>query len=116
MNTTRHTVIAAAFAISMCALPAYAQGQEREERDTPVEKTTADAAEHVGDAWITTKVKADLMATKGVSGTAIDVDTKDGVVTLNGTVASRAEADKAVAVAKSIHGVTTVKSKLKIAP
>ena len=114
MNTTKHWAIATAFAISLIALPAYAQ--EREERDTPVEKTTNNAAEHVEDAWITTKVKADLMATKGVSGTAIDVDTKDGVVTLNGTVASRAEENKAVAVAKSIKGVMTVKSKLKVAP
>ena len=47
-------------------------------------------------------------------GSAIDVDTKNGVVTLTGTVESQAEADKAVSVAKGIRGVTNVKSKLKV--
>jgi osmotically-inducible protein OsmY len=30
------------------------------------------------DAWITTKAKAALLTTEGVSGTAINVDTADG--------------------------------------
>ena len=64
----------------------------------------------VGDAWITTKVKADLLATPDVSGLAIDVDTKDGVVMLKGAVDSKAQADKAIAVAKKIDGVKKVDS------
>lgn len=114
----RHAAVAIALTFGMLALPASAQerGQEPEERGHPVERTTADAAEQVGDAWITTKVKADLLATKDVSGTAIDVDTENGVVTLNGKVASTAEADKAVSIAKSIQGVTDVKSNLKVEP
>lgn len=115
MNTRRHAAIAMALATGMCVLPAYAQ-EEQEERGNAVEQTTADATEQVGDAWITTKVKADLLATKDVSGTAIDVDTKNGVVTLSGTLATRAEVDKAISVAKGIRGVTSVKSKLKVGP
>ncbi len=114
MNTAKQLTIAAALAACLGALPAQAQQDEREEEET--QRTTADAAEQVGDAWITTKVKADLLATEGVTGTAIDVDTEDGVVTLNGTVATRAEEDKAVEVAKGIKGVTRVESKLKIEP
>lgn len=64
----------------------------------------------MGDAWITTKVKSDLLATPDVSGLAIDVDTKNGVVMLKGEVASKAQADKAVAVAKKIDGVKKVDS------
>ena len=108
----RHVAIATALAFGVCAL---AQAQEREEKGNAVERTAKDAAEHVDDAWITTKVKTDLLATKDVSGTAIDVDTKNGIVTLNGKVASRAEEEKAISVAKSIHGVTSVKSNLKVA-
>src|SRR5687768_4784411 len=48
----------------------------------------------MGDAWITTKVKSDLLATPDVSGLAIDVDTKNGVVMLKGSVDSKAQADK----------------------
>jgi hyperosmotically inducible protein len=64
----------------------------------------------MGDAWITTKVKSDLLATPDVSGMAIDVDTKDGVVMLKGEVDSKAQADTAVAVAKKIDGVKKVDS------
>ncbi|PPT76591.1 BON domain-containing protein [Xanthomonas arboricola pv. populi] len=64
----------------------------------------------VTDTWITTKVKADLLATDNVSGTDVKVETKNGIVTLTGTVATKAEHDKAVAIAKGIEGVKSVKS------
>ncbi|MBD4858855.1 BON domain-containing protein [Xanthomonas citri pv. citri] len=64
----------------------------------------------VTDTWITTKVKADLLATDNVSGTDVKVETKNGIVTLTGAVATQAEHDKAVAVAKGIEGVKSVKS------
>ncbi|PPU66417.1 BON domain-containing protein [Xanthomonas codiaei] len=64
----------------------------------------------VTDTWITTKVKADLLATDNVSGTDVKVETKNGIVTLTGSVATQAEHDKAVAVAKGIEGVKSVKS------
>jgi len=75
---------------------------------------TQDVSEAVTDAWITTKVKADLLATDGVSGTDIDVDTKDGVVTLAGSVKSQEEADKALSVARDIKGVKKVESRLTV--
>lgn len=64
----------------------------------------------VSDTWITTKVKADLAATEGVSGTDISVETTNGVVTLVGVVATKMEHDKAIAVTKGIKGVTSVDS------
>lgn len=67
-----------------------------------------DSAQPATDTWITTKVKTDLVATKDVSGTAIKVNTTNGVVSLAGTVATQAEADKAVATAKGIEGVKKV--------
>ena len=69
------------------------------------------ASDHpMGDTWITTKVKTDLLATPDVSGLAIEVDTKDGVVMLKGAVDSKAQVDKAVAVTKKIDGVKKVDS------
>ncbi|GAA5082382.1 BON domain-containing protein [Lysobacter panacisoli] len=75
---------------------------------TAVEAEEEGSAQPVNDTWITTKVKADLMATSDVPGTTIDVDTVNGSVKLSGTVASKSEADKAVAVAKKIKGVKAV--------
>jgi hyperosmotically inducible protein len=68
----------------------------------------------VTDAAITTAVKAKVLADANTPGTAIDVDTQDGVVTLTGTVASRAAADRAVALARETNGVKNVVNNLKV--
>ena len=85
------------------AVPMSALAQDRTEAEEE-----GDSAQPVNDTWITTKVKADLMATSDVPGTEIDVDTTNGVVKLSGTVDSKAKHDKAVTVAKGIKGVTKV--------
>ena len=75
------------------------------------------AKEATSDTWITTKVKADLLTTKDVSGTEIKVETVNGVVTLTGAVATKAEADRAIAAARAIKGVKSVNSSaLTVAP
>jgi hyperosmotically inducible protein len=68
-----------------------------------------------GDAGITSAVKAKLLADTTVSGLRIDVDTENGVVTLTGNVQSKAEADRAVMLARNTDGVTRVVSNLKVA-
>ena len=71
--------------------------------------------EVVADAAITTAVKTKLLADSQTPGLKIDVDTKDGVVTLNGTVPTKAVADKAVADAQGTRGVKRVVNNLRIA-
>jgi hyperosmotically inducible protein len=73
--------------------------------------------ENVGDAVITTKIKAKYAKDKDVSALKIKVDTDDkGVVTLSGNARSKAEADKAVKIARNTKGVTSVKNEIKIQP
>jgi len=82
-------------------------------------KTTAyeESETPVSDTWITTKVKADLLVTEEVKGLDINVSTTNGVVTLAGVLDSKAQHDKAIAVAKAIKGVKSVESKaLKLKP
>lgn len=67
-----------------------------------------DAGDTVSDGWITAKVKSTLLFSRGVSGSAINVDTRDGVVTLSGDVESEAEKELAVRLAKDIRGVARV--------
>lgn len=75
-----------------------------------------DSNEPVTDTWITTKVKGDLAVSSNVPATDISVTTVNGVVTLQGNVANKAEHDKAVNTAKGIKGVTRVdSSQLKVA-
>lgn len=66
------------------------------------------------DAAITTAVKTKFLADPAVSGLKIDVDTKDGVVTLTGNVASKAEIGLAEKVAKDTDGVKRVVIKLHV--
>ena len=65
----------------------------------------------VTDGWITTKVKSTLLLSRWVDGTDIDVDTKDGAVTLTGVAESQAEHDLAVELARDIKGVKSVDAK-----
>jgi hyperosmotically inducible protein len=76
--------------------------------------TAATSGEAVTDGWITTKVKSSFVGEDALEDSDIDVDTKNGVVTLKGTVASEAGRARAVAVAKKIEGVKQVKDELKI--
>ena len=87
--------------------PAAAMAPQDQQATTPAQGASD---QPMGDAWITTKVKSDLLATPDVSGLAIDVDTKNGVVMLKGSVDNKAQADKAVAVTKKIDGVKKVDS------
>jgi hyperosmotically inducible periplasmic protein len=83
-----------------------------------VKATTGQAADRAGtaitDAAITAGVKSKFLADTSVSGLKIDVDTKNGVVTLNGTAATRAEADRAVSLARDTSGVTHVVNNLRV--
>ena len=65
---------------------------------------------------ITGKVKTALIADPDVKALKIDVDTKDHVVTLNGTADKQANADKAVTIAQGIEGVKSVENRLTIKP
>jgi hyperosmotically inducible protein len=70
--------------------------------------------EMVDDAAVTRHVKAALLDDPVVRGLKIDVDTREGVVFLTGTVRSQAEMDRAVELARKAQGVRDVQPNLKI--
>ena len=72
------------------------------------------AQEIIGDGSITGRIKAELARDKSVSAATINVDTKDGVVTLSGTAKTREEAEKAAAIAKRSAGVRSVKNDIRV--
>jgi hyperosmotically inducible periplasmic protein len=76
--------------------------------------TAEKAGAAVGDAAITTAVKSQLLADPDVGGLKIDVDTKGGIVTLTGNVATKAEATQAVKIARGTKGVERVVDNLKV--
>jgi hyperosmotically inducible protein len=68
------------------------------------------------DPGITTAVKAKLAADDTVKAYRIDVDTKDKVVTLSGSVDTPVAKDRAVQVARGIDGVRDVVDNLTVTP
>jgi hyperosmotically inducible protein len=70
--------------------------------------------EVVSDAAVTAAVKTKFLADAGVSGLEIDVDTKDRVVTLSGAVATAAEKQRALELARDTEGVKSVVDRLKV--
>ena len=70
------------------------------------------AKDVTADASITSAVKTKFLGDPLVGGLKIDVDTKDNVVTLTGTVKSAAEKAEAIRLAKSTTGVKSVVDKL----
>jgi hyperosmotically inducible protein len=66
------------------------------------------------DAWLTTKVKLALLTADGVPGTAINVDTIDGRVSLHGAVPTQVEKARAESVAAGVEGVKSVRNMLTI--
>jgi osmotically-inducible protein OsmY len=70
----------------------------------------------VDDAILSTRVKTVFINDPVIGGARIDVDTAKGVVTLSGRVKSKDEETKAVQLARTVTGVTDVKSTLQIQP
>jgi len=72
------------------------------------------AGEKLGDAAITAKVKTALMTAADVKAMQIDVDTKDGVVTLSGNQENAGAVAKAETVSRGTDGVKSVENKLAV--
>jgi hyperosmotically inducible periplasmic protein len=85
-----------------------------EKTERVAENATAKTGKVVADSVITTKVKADLFKEPELSAMSIHVETEKGVVMLSGFVDSKADAEKAVRLARSVEGVTQVKSAIKV--
>lgn len=67
------------------------------------------------DARIAEDINDDLMINEDVDATDIEVNVKEGVITLTGSVGSRQEKVKAEAIADSVAGVIDVRNELAIA-
>ena len=132
MNTSQHRGLLAISSLAMLlALSACDRGDNRtvgERIDSGAAKSEqaarkaadetkamgAAATNKIDDGLITTKVNAALVADKDLSAVKINVDTKDGVVTLTGPAPSAEAAAQATKIAKDIKGVISVNNQLVV--
>jgi hyperosmotically inducible protein len=97
----------------------YSTNMTREEYDknkTDYDKDRAGSTIGTGanDSWLWFKTKSALATTNDLRDSTINVDVVNDVITLKGTVASKAESDKALSVARGIDGQKGVKNELKV--
>lgn len=105
MRLNTFTKSAAAVLITVLAGTAWA-ASPNDHKTAPASST--ESQQPVGDTWITTKVKSELLADSDVKGTDINVSTKNGVVTLAGVLDNQLAIDKAITIAKNVKGVSDV--------
>lgn len=91
-------------------------GETVDKAEKAASEQGAKASLAIDDSEITTKVKTAIFAEPGLKTLQISVATVKGVVTLNGTVDSQANSDKARTVAAAVAGVKDVTDKLVIVP
>src|SRR5689334_23550213 len=76
----------------------------------------ASVASSQTDAGTTSAVKSKMASDDTVKASEINVDTHNHVVTLNGTVGSKAERERAVMIARNTKGVNSVIDDLRVGP
>ena len=106
-------------------------GEKTKDGAEKVGEKTKDGAEKVGketkevlsktgevitDSWIVSRVHSKFVGEDLLKDSSIDVDSKDHVVTLKGTVMSAAAKARAVAEAKEVEGVKSVVDHLTVGP
>ena len=99
------------FSFSGCWLLVGAAGAEGGYIASQDEKSVA---ETVSDQVTSSSVKTRLLADPDVSGLTINVDVDKGVATLRGYVKTNYERERAIELANSTSGVTSVDSRLVV--
>ena len=77
-------------------------------------KSSDSIGDSIDDAWIHTKINSQLFGKGGFPGGSLNVDVKNSVVTLRGTVATAADKAKAEQVARDTGGVKSVRNQLVV--
>lgn len=77
-------------------------------------KTSEGTGEYFDDSWITTKVKAAIFNEPTLKSAEVNVETFKGDVQLSGFVSSDEDIRTAVALAKQVKGVKSVKNDMRV--
>lgn len=106
------TIKALFFAFAVAAAPSAVLAKDAAK--SPATESSRTVATTASDAAITARVKTALLNDPDIAGLKIDVDTRNSVVTLKGTVATDALGIKALQLASTTEGVAKVVNKLEV--
>ena len=113
-NTEKAAAEAKAKAEASMAKAGEALKDATRKAEVSVAKSSGSMGGKADDVAITASIAAEFIKDAELSAIKIDVDTKDGNVTLNGTAPTASARDKATLLAKSIKGVASVSNKLTV--
>lgn len=116
LRTGMAVAIAAAAACMVVAPNAVAAGDDGTASSSTSSSSHSSTGTKIRDATITTKAKAELVGTSGLSAGDIHVKTRHGTVTLTGSVPDEQQRTQAVSVVKQVDGVQGVRDQLTIRP
>ncbi len=105
-NRFRAALACAPLGLSLCVAGIAAAQME----SPAAASADAESKQPGTDALITSKVKTKLAMTQGVPSTRIEVTTRNGTVSLSGTVDDKDPLQKTVIAAQSVKGVREVNS------
>ena len=93
----------------------YTEEHARQERER-AQQDKDTIGDSLDDAWIHSKIVAKMIADWQVPERKVNVDVKNNVVTLRGTVDSALQKSDAERIAKDTEGVKSVVNRLKVQP
>jgi len=102
-----HRIFAIVFAVSF-AVGTHAQAPVQRPASTPF------ANKQVSDDLIYDNVKRRLAEDSEVKGGGLDIDVKEGIVTLRGKLETQRQIDKAAKLAKKVNGVKKVVNEIQL--
>ena len=102
-----------ALALFACSREEPVTPQTRIDEAKQIEKA-ADAGKPLSDSGLTQIVKAALQSESSLNAEKIDIENRNGNVTLHGTVASENQKEKAARIAGAVGGVRNVVNNLTV--
>lgn len=111
MNRTIAITVASLLVGGVATLPAHADEAKQEGQTT-----TQRAGQAVDDASLLAKIKSSMLRSPEVEGLDVNVDVKDGVVTLSGSADTQTERANAEKIAKTADGVKRVENRIIVKP
>ena len=112
--TISKTLLAVMLTSAVATGSVYAETSTMDKAQASAESAGNKVGNFMDDSTITAKVKAALVDNDSINSTDISVKTDKKVVTLSGFVQSQAQAEAAVAAAKTVEGVSSVSDKLHV--
>jgi hyperosmotically inducible protein len=113
MKTSRAwKITGVALLASVLSLGVQAQGSEAMTSSAAAATNHPGKPERAANRALQRKVRAALVKTRGLNASNVSVRARSGAVTLEGTVPTQEEVERAMEVAKSVSGVASVRNAL----